>query len=86
MQCLRSNRAPVTFERFNAATETVTLELAALFEGSQVGEDRGGAVGCMSAPTDPECAPVFERLGIAMSDGGSAAAGAPPAFRVHRNR
>lgn len=29
----------------------------------------GGAPGCMSGETDPECAPIFKLLGIDIADG-----------------
>jgi uncharacterized repeat protein (TIGR04052 family) len=45
-------------------TETVTLDVAALFAGSDLDADGGVAPGCMSGGTDPECGPVFSRLGL----------------------
>jgi hypothetical protein len=38
-------------------------------EDSDLTMNGGGAVGCMSGPTDPECAAIFERLGLSLVDG-----------------
>jgi hypothetical protein len=35
-----------------------------LFAASDVTRNLGGAQGCMSGATDPECAAVFDALGI----------------------
>jgi uncharacterized repeat protein (TIGR04052 family) len=80
--CGRSNRVPVTFDRFDPETQVVVLDLTALFQESRLSEDRGGAAGCMSDPTDPECGPVFERLGLSPSDGVPIVPGRSPAFSV----
>jgi len=69
VSCLRPNRLPVVLERFDTATQQVVLDLNALFQGNRLSEDKGGAVGCMSGPTDPECAPLFARLGLSLDDG-----------------
>ena len=45
------------------------VDLSALLAGSDIGHDQGMAVGCMSGPDDPECGPVFERLGLSLQSG-----------------
>lgn len=69
VSCLRSNRLPVMLERFDPVSQQVVLDLTSLFQSSRISEDRGGAVGCMSGPTDPECGPIFERLGLSLANG-----------------
>lgn len=69
VSCLRPNRLPVVMDRFDTATQRVVLDLGALLRDSRIAEDKGGAVGCMSNPADPECKAVFGRLGLSLSDG-----------------
>lgn len=64
--CANENRLQVTLpvgalELDNLA---VQIDYAALVSGSNLGQDNGGAPGCMSGPTDPECDAVFERLAL----------------------
>ncbi len=66
--CTRQNRFRVRLAAFDARKDRVTLDLARLLEGSDLAVDKGGAVGCMSAPDDPECPVIFERLGLASSE------------------
>lgn len=80
--CTRSNRLPVTFAAFDPARQAVALDLSALFTGSDIRRDKGGAVGCMSGPTDPECGPVFAQLGLSLADGTPLTPGASPVFRA----
>ncbi|MBP2232610.1 putative repeat protein (TIGR04052 family) [Azospirillum agricola] len=82
VSCTRPNRLPVTVAAFDPATQAVALDLSSLFEGSALERDRGGAVGCMSGPTDPECGPVFRRLGLSLDDGRPVTPGSSPAFTV----
>lgn len=80
VSCTRSNRLPVTVVAFDPATQAVALDLSSVFEGSALNRDRGGAVGCMSGPTDPDCGPVFRRLGLSLDDGRPVTPGPSPAF------
>lgn len=82
VSCKRSNRVPVTVPTFDPATQAVALDLASLFDGSALTRDQGGAVGCMSGPTDPECEAVFRRLGLSLTDGRPVSAGVTSAFTV----
>lgn len=69
VHCERSNRAEVVFDRFDPESERVALDLAELYRGSDIQRDGGGALGCMSALSDPECEPMFLALGIDMASG-----------------
>lgn len=74
--CTTPNRVAVRFPAFSAARDRVVLDLATLFDGTDLGRDGGGALGCMSGADDPDCPGVFRKLGLAP------AANPPPALRV----
>ena len=67
--CTNANRLGVKLSSFNAATETVKLDLAALFANSDLTYEGGGAPGCMSGTTDPECPGIFKSLGLSLTNG-----------------
>lgn len=73
VHCERPNRVAVRLDGFDPARHRVVLDLAALHAGSNLREDRGGALGCMSAIADPECASLFRALGIDLASGRPAA-------------
>lgn len=70
--CARPNRADVVLADFDAATQTIVVDYAALVAGSTLGVNGGGAPGCMSGPDDPECPAIFERLGLDLATGAPA--------------
>ncbi|GGU82620.1 metallo-mystery pair system four-Cys motif protein [Pseudomonas laurentiana] len=76
VSCPRGNRVALRMNGFEPSKQVVTLDLAALFQGSHLSRDEGGAVGCMSGPGDPECVAVLEHLAAPR------APGARPAFSV----
>jgi uncharacterized repeat protein (TIGR04052 family) len=69
--CTMPNRVGVKLSNFSTATDTVKLDLAALYAGSDLTYDGGGAAGCMSGTTDPECGPIFKALGLGFAAGGT---------------
>lgn len=72
--CVRSNRPLVELDGFDPDTSVVVADLAALLAGSNVDANQADtAPGCMSGPTDPECNPVFERLGLDLTSGSPSA-------------
>lgn len=77
--CTTPNRLEISLSGFDHATSSVVLDAAALLSGSNLDADGGGAPGCMSGPTDPECAPIFARIGLPF---GGVAAGAQSIFSV----
>lgn len=78
--CTTLNVPSASFPAFNASTQAVALDLALLFADTNFDTaDGGGAPGCMSGPTDPECAPIFPKLGLPF---GTTPAGNQSAFRV----
>lgn len=80
--CQRPNRLPVTLPAFNPARQAVALDLTALFSGTDLTRDQGGAVGCMSGPTDADCPAVFGTLGLSLTTGQPVAPTLPPVFRA----
>lgn len=62
--CSRPNRIPVQFPAFDPQGQNVVVDLAVLFDGTDVGRDGGGALGCMSGPDDPDCPGVFRQMGL----------------------
>lgn len=77
--CTRANRPEVRLTGFDPAKSKVVFDLRALYGGSNVDQNQGGPGGCMSGATDPECSPIFDRLGL--NDAGGTFA-SPAAFSV----
>lgn len=75
--CSALNTISVTIDDFDPETQAVVFDVAALLAGSDLSVDLGGAPGCMSGPTDPECAPLFGKLGLPF---GGVAAGTQTVF------
>jgi len=78
--CLRANRPVAQLDSFDPSTQKIVVDLAALLADSDVAYNAGGAPGCMSGDTDPECGPVFEALGVNLDTG--AQSGSPAFLRV----
>lgn len=66
--CANPNRIPVKLASFDSARQRVVLDLKPLFAGIDLGKDKGFSTGCMSGPADPECAPMFENLGLRLKE------------------
>jgi uncharacterized repeat protein (TIGR04052 family) len=78
--CTTLNVPSASFASFNASTQAVALDLALLFATTNFDTaDGGGAPGCMSGATDPECAPIFPELGLPF---GTTPAGSQASFRL----
>lgn len=79
--CANGNRVAVSLPgSFDPDNNRVVLDLDALFEGADLDSNTPDTPAvCMSAPTDPDCAPLFENLGLAF---GGAAAGTQTLFSV----
>jgi len=73
--CSGPNRPEIALDGFDAAQDTIVLDYAALVAGIDLGTDpypspAGDAtIGCMSGKDDPECARVFEHLGLSLETG-----------------
>lgn len=77
--CANANRVQVDLASFDASRNKVVLDVAELWADTDLVTDAGGSKGCMSGPTDPECAAVFRKLGLPFGD---AAGGAQALFKV----
>lgn len=63
--CDAPNRPTLTVTGLDLDAGAVTLDVAALYAGVDLDANTDGtAPGCMSQPTDPECAPSFAHLGL----------------------
>lgn len=71
----RNNRPTYTFEAVDLDESTLNFDYAALVADSDISTDQGGAPGCMSGATDPECAAVFHHLGLNVETGDCADGG-----------
>ncbi|GAD22065.1 MbnP family copper-binding protein [Acidovorax sp. MR-S7] len=69
VSCARPNRMDFHFHEFNTATQKIVLDLAGLYAGSDLGTDLGGAPGCMSGATDPECEPIYKAMKLDLVTG-----------------
>lgn len=67
--CARPNIADVVLTGFDPAKSKVVVDYGAIVANSDLSKNAGGAPGCMSGATDPECAPIFKLLGIDIADG-----------------
>ncbi|SMF26914.1 MbnP family copper-binding protein [Pseudobacteriovorax antillogorgiicola] len=67
--CTNSNRAQIALSDFELGTSLVTFDYATLVQSHNITSDVGGAPGCMSGSTDPECQGVFSGLGLDLSSG-----------------
>ncbi len=70
--CTEANRPEYTLTGFDPARNFVVADLARLVATTDVSRDMGGAPGCMSGLTDPECRTILPAFGIPM--GGAPAA------------
>ena len=87
VQCARPNRGLVQFDSFDADKQRIAVDLRALVGAADITRNLGGAAGCMSGATDPECQAVFGAFGIDWRADGSGsglplAATAQSVFRV----
>ena len=71
VNCANENVVPVSLTGYsvtNTQGAAVILDLAKLLEGSDINTDNGVKVGCMSFPNDPECAVMFNTLGLSYGE------------------
>ncbi|WP_224368191.1 MbnP family copper-binding protein [Hyalangium versicolor] len=75
--CAFPNTPEVSLEAFSPETGKVVLDLATLFADTNLdsnSEVSNTSIGCMSQKEDPDCAPIFQRLGLSMEAGAPAVA------------
>ncbi|MEE2755496.1 MAG: MbnP family copper-binding protein [Myxococcota bacterium] len=67
--CQFENIPTILLSDFTWQTQTVTLDLDDLLEGTNLSENTTGtAPGCMGDPDDPECSSIFARLGLSSTE------------------
>jgi len=65
VQCSEPNRVDVEFPAFDAGSDFVVADLAALLKDSNIDTNQEKtAAGCMSSPEDSDCAGIFANLGL----------------------
>jgi uncharacterized repeat protein (TIGR04052 family) len=63
--CTNGNRVDVTLDAFDTKNDVVVADIAALVDGAPLGDnDEGTPEGCMAAPDDSDCGPIFDNLGL----------------------
>lgn len=68
--CASDNTRTFHIHGFNYQTQRITVDLKALFALSTLTEEHGGAAGCMSSPTDPECIAMWSVIGSSFNADG----------------
>lgn len=67
--CANENKPRIVLTAFNAATQTVQFDLAAMLAQSNVDVNtKDTASGCMAGGNDPECKGLFATLGLPFGD------------------
>lgn len=68
--CVAPNRPVVTLslEGYNLNEIAIQIDYASLVADNNLSQDQGGAPGCMSGGTDPECEAIFEKLGLSWGE------------------
>lgn len=69
--CSNPNIMDFKLTSFDPATQQVALDLGQLFKTTNITQENGGAAGCMSGATDPECPTLFNELKITFGSGSS---------------
>ncbi|TVR04373.1 MAG: metallo-mystery pair system four-Cys motif protein [Deltaproteobacteria bacterium] len=81
-ECANGNRIAVTFPEFDPAADTIVLDVAALLADADLDQHTPETPrGCMAGPQDPDCTPVFEKMGLAH---GASPAGTPSFLRLEQ--
>lgn len=62
--CTQENRSAVELSGNDPTQQPIYVDIAGILSGTDIDTDAGGAPGCMAGLDDPECGPIFERLGL----------------------
>ena len=63
--CGAPNRVEADLDGFDPASDVIFADFAALVEGAALDENQPMTpFGCMAGPTDSDCAPLFDNLGL----------------------
>ncbi len=69
--CSSSNTRTFHIHGFDYSKQRITVDLQALFAKSNLQEEHGGAGGCMSGSTDPECIAMWSVIGSSFDASGN---------------
>lgn len=72
--CTRPDRPVISLSGFDPESSEILIDYEALVTNNNLQLDEGDASGCMSGATDPECAALFNTLGMDLNSGASDAA------------
>jgi len=68
VNCTQPNRVVMKFDNFDPKTQKIVLDYSKLLTHTDIKKDGGGAKGCMSGLTDPECkydaGQMFHMIGL----------------------
>lgn len=67
--CGKPNRPLVELSGKDPLATKILIDYAKMVSGSDLSADAGGAPGCMSGAADPECAPIFQKIGLSIDTG-----------------
>ena len=67
--CSNPNTMDFSLSAFDASTQKVVLDVGQLFGTTDITKENGGAAGCMSGATDPECPTMFTELQVSFGSG-----------------
>lgn len=69
IQCAQRNTVRVQLDGFDPGADLIVADVAALLAGADLTVNQPKtAKGCMSAPDDADCAPIFANLGLPFAD------------------
>lgn len=71
--CSKPNRPEIELTGKDPLSTKIVVDYAAVVATTDLSQDQGGAPGCMSGSTDPECKTTFEKLGLDVKTGQPAA-------------
>lgn len=78
--CSSDNTRTFHIHSFDAAKQRIAVDLKQLFVKSNLVEEHGGAGGCMSGPTDPECVAMWSVIGSSFDSSGNSVQDSSNAF------
>ncbi|CAA0090328.1 Uncharacterised protein [Zhongshania aliphaticivorans] len=75
VSCSANNRPTIELDNIDLNSQHIVIDYGKLVENSSLYTDNGGAPGCMSGATDPECPDVFDALGMGLGEDADPTAG-----------
>ena len=68
VSCEKANRPTIRLDNFKL-DKTIHIDYSRLVSEINLSIDQGGAAGCMSGSTDPECLSMFTAIGLDLGTG-----------------